>query len=107
MNIRTTAVNVPLPVAMFIAEVVYPNMYGLYFYGDYCSGNMKVLYQSGASGFLPRLLINALSGSVVTFGQDHHNELYTSNYNSGIIYHLIDASQAPGKNVPPTKAQIN
>lgn len=86
----------------------YPNMYGKYFYCDYCSGDYKVLYKSGGNWLSSVLIVDAASDASVTFGQDDHNEIYTSNYSTGVIYHLVDASHVTGREMlsQPASARV-
>jgi glucose/arabinose dehydrogenase len=60
---------------------------GMYFYGDYCGGQIYGITNSGA-GWTSTLVTN--SGlSITTFGEDDAGEIYLSQYTSGSIYRII------------------
>ena len=68
----------------------YPEMVGVYFYGDFCSGRIWGLQRapSGEWRGAPLLDTNA---SISSFGEDAAGELYVLNYGDGTVYHLIAA----------------
>jgi hypothetical protein len=75
-------------------------MYGKYFFSDYCSGIIRVLYMEGA---LPKEK-NVLDGADfahTSFGEDYHHELYINNISNGLIYRVTDGSAQ--KNYAGTK----
>ncbi len=67
---------------------LYPNMYGRYFFTDYCSGNF---WDMVTSNFSVTMHTNLTGFGYVSFGEATDGELYVSNLN-GNIYHLVDAS---------------
>ena len=66
----------------------YPALNGIYFYTDYCDGDIMALTPNGSGGFTEANLFAAGFG-VVAFGQDSHGEVYVVN-NSGAISRLVD-----------------
>lgn len=54
----------------------YNELYGKYFYTDYCASNIHYLVPNGAGGFTDTDLGNLGASSVVAFGVDKNGELY-------------------------------
>jgi hypothetical protein len=70
-------------------------LYGKYFYCDYCVSNIHYLRHL-ANGTFPDVNLGSLgAAAVVAFGEDKWGELYCSGYNSGIIYRFTSANCAP------------
>ena len=68
----------------------YPRMAGVYFFSDFCSGNIWGLTQTDGE-WQTRLL--AESGySVSSFGEDEASELYLVDLTSGILYAIVASS---------------
>jgi glucose/arabinose dehydrogenase len=68
----------------------YPELNGIYFFGDYCSGNLWGLRQNASGQWQTALLQN--SGlTISSFGQDAAGELYILDYGEGTIYRLAAA----------------
>ncbi|MFT4662190.1 MAG: glucose/arabinose dehydrogenase [Patiriisocius sp.] len=67
----------------------FPNMYGRYFYTDYCNGQFRTLEPDGVGGWDEELVSTAQGFGWNTFGQDANNELYVANA-SGIIFQVTD-----------------
>lgn len=72
----------------------FPRLQGVYFYGDYCSGNFWGLRQTSAN---PQngLLLDT-SYSISTFGEDEAGEVYLTDYGTGDIYRLTDPNPTSG-----------
>jgi len=71
----------------------YPNLYGTYIYGDYCSGKIWGATFDGASWSATE--IADMTSSQSSFGEDQHGELYVAAYNSapnGAVYRIVDTS---------------
>jgi glucose/arabinose dehydrogenase len=68
----------------------YPQMAGVYFFGDFCSGNIWGLRQESSGEWRMALLLNT-GVSISSFGEDVAGEIYVVGYRDGIIYHLIAA----------------
>ncbi len=74
----------------------YQELYGKYFFTDYCRAEMQYLESDGTGGFNnSNLGILAGSSSIVAFGEDRNGEIYCSGLNSGIVYHLISLNCSP------------
>jgi glucose/arabinose dehydrogenase len=63
-----------------------PTIYGLYFYGDYCSGEIFALQATGAGWNNYLLLDTALN--ITSFGEDEAGELYVCNQ-GGTIHRIV------------------
>ena len=66
----------------------YPQMAGVYFFGDFCSGNIWGLRQESSGEWKMALLLNT-GVSISSFGEDATGEIYVVGYSDGIIYHLV------------------
>ncbi len=62
----------------------YPNLQGVYFYGDYCSGRIRTLTRTGLGWQSAIALQSGLS--ISTFGEDEAGELYVADQGGGDIY---------------------
>lgn len=65
----------------------YPELEGLYFFGDFCSGRVWGLEQVG-SEWQSSLLFNS-GYRISTFGEDEDGELYLADLSGGGIYQII------------------
>ncbi len=68
----------------------YPNMRGIYFYGDYCTGRIWGASEDGGVWSTKLYLTTGLN--ISTFGEDQAGELYVANQ-KGAVYHLVDTSE--------------
>lgn len=64
----------------------YPNMNGIYFYGDYCSGRLWGLQRSGNAW--QNTLFSDTPYSISSFGEDQAGNVYITDYGSGNIYKI-------------------
>jgi glucose/arabinose dehydrogenase len=64
----------------------FPQMQGAYLYGDFCSGRIWGLRQSGEVWESKMLKDSGLS--ISTFGEDESGEIYVSDYGKGNIYKI-------------------
>jgi hypothetical protein len=62
-------------------------MEGVYFFGDFCSGNIWGLRQE-ASGKWAMALLLETDINISSFGEDIDGEIYVVSYSDGNIYHL-------------------
>lgn len=65
-------------------------MYGRYFYTDYCVGGIKSIHADGVGGWIEEDPNTQGSFGYTTFGEDYLGELYIINHSSNIIYKLVD-----------------
>jgi glucose/arabinose dehydrogenase len=74
----------------------YPNMYGKYFFVDYCSGKFRVTTKNADGTFTTELagdeLITADEFNFASFGEDRYGELYVAGITDGKIYKVADVS---------------
>lgn len=68
----------------------YPSMQGIYFYGDYCSGNIWGLVNSGGTwqGTPPGQPLIKAPFQLSSFGLDESGELYVADTTNGKIYRV-------------------
>jgi len=71
--------------------VRFPAMRGVYFYADYCSGNIWGLKRDGAD-WQTSLLLDT-DYRITAFGEDEDGNVYFANYFSGEIYRIADMSR--------------
>lgn len=64
----------------------YPNLQGLYFFADYCSGEIGTVNSTNTLTWLPDPNV----GTISTFGEDANGQLYVNGGNT--IYKIIDSS---------------
>ena len=64
---------------------------GVYFFADYCSGEIGMLSTEDNSNWEMNLTFPNINGSWVSFGEDISGELYIVSINGG-IYKIIDAA---------------
>ncbi|NJD56298.1 MAG: PQQ-dependent sugar dehydrogenase [Nitrospirae bacterium] len=69
----------------------FPQLQGTYFYGDYCSGRIWGLRQSGTEWMNKMLKDSGLS--ISTFGEDEAGEIYVADYGKGNIYKIEAAAK--------------
>jgi hypothetical protein len=67
--------------------VQYPDLYGLYIFCDYVTGNFWTTVSNG-SGNWNTTQLNLNQPNIATFGEDVNGELYAANLSTGEIYHL-------------------
>jgi glucose/arabinose dehydrogenase len=71
-----------------------PQMAGIYFYGDFCSGEVWGLLKQ-ASGAWDSDLIMDTPFLISSFGEDEAGELYLTDYGSGSVYRILGPSGFP------------
>jgi uncharacterized protein (TIGR03437 family) len=70
----------------------YPQLNGVYFYGDYCSGLIRAAVQQGANWTQADTLDTSFA--ISTFGEDENGELYVADH-SGRVYRIGADHPAP------------
>ncbi len=68
----------------------FPRMNGIYFYGDYGSGNFYGVQKDAAGVWRSKTFTATPASSVTTFGEDESGELYWANGSSGIVSRITD-----------------
>jgi glucose/arabinose dehydrogenase len=74
-----------------------PELTGIYFYGDLCTGRIWGASQQGTGGWTTTELLHP-SLTISTFGEDEAGEIYVANYSAtdGAIYRIIQAAATTG-----------
>ena len=65
----------------------FPELQGLYFYGDYCSGVIWAMWPDGQGGWNNGQLLDS-DGTISSFGEDEAGELYVTDLSKGTLTHL-------------------
>ena len=71
---------------------LFPNMFGKYFYVDFCTGVMYTTYWDGVT-WVSDSIAHLTPFAFSTFGEDINGELYLADKTNGIIYHIVDESE--------------
>jgi hypothetical protein len=69
-----------------------PALAGAYVFGDFISGRVWSLQQSGQA-WTRTLLMNTAGGDLAGFGQDQAGELYVARYSTGAVQRLHQVGQ--------------
>ena len=64
----------------------YPALYGRYFFGDWCTGQLWTMYRHNGQWRVEEAGVQRLLFS--TFGEDIHGELYGAGYANGTLYKI-------------------
>lgn len=64
---------------------LYPDLYGCYVFGDYCSGKWWFTRRNADGTFTTNLLASLNGYELSAFGQDYNGELYACQYASGKV----------------------
>jgi glucose/arabinose dehydrogenase len=66
----------------------YPQMCGIYLFGDFCSGRIWGLRREPSGEWEMTLLLET-GINISSFSQDAAGEIYVVGYSDGVVYHLI------------------
>lgn len=77
---------------------LFSNMYGKYFYADYCKGTIGTIFQEN-SEWVNKELVTFNPFSYTSFGENWIGELFLADASKGIIYLLYDGSDLPAGRV--------
>jgi glucose/arabinose dehydrogenase len=69
----------------------FPQINGVYFYADYCTGRIWGAVQNGTGWATTQLLDT--DASISTFGEDQNGELYVADRAGGQIYRIVGTDQ--------------
>jgi glucose/arabinose dehydrogenase len=73
---------------------LYPQLDGVYFYSDLCSGTIWGAIQDKQGRWISQDLLD--SGlTVTTFGEDEAGEVYVADYSSGVLYQVVGGQPTP------------
>lgn len=84
---------------------LYPRLYGVYLYGDYCSGRIWGLRRRNGQ-WESRLLVKT-SYAISTFGEDEAGELYVADAATGRILQISDAAGLGSTQMLPILLDVN
>ena len=73
----------------------FQELYGKYFFTDYCKADIRYLEANPGGGFSQTNLGLLGAASISGFGEDKNGEIYCAGLSSGTIYHIISANCAP------------
>lgn len=68
----------------------YPQIYGVYFFGDFCSGRIWGLWREASGAWKAALLLET-EVNISSFGEDAAGEIYAIDYDDSTIYRIIAA----------------
>src|SRR5438105_814504 len=71
----------------------YPSLFGLYFFGDFCSGRLWGLQQT--NGAWQTALLFETTLSIISFSEDESGHLWVADYNGGGIYPIVEGPPTP------------
>jgi uncharacterized repeat protein (TIGR01451 family) len=71
----------------------YPTFPGIYFYGDWCSGNIWGLRQT--NGSWQSSFLSPSNLALVAFCEDENGYLWAADYNGGAIYSIVEGPPTP------------
>src|SRR5438552_9875818 len=66
----------------------YPTLYGIYFFGDWCSGRVWGLRQT--NGACQSALLFYTTLSITSFAEDESGQLWVADYSGGAIYPIVE-----------------
>lgn len=67
-----------------------PALYGAYFFGDFCNGQLRAL-QPAPGGAWQLTKLTRANTKLSSFGEDEAGEVYAAGFDSGVIYRLVAA----------------
>lgn len=70
----------------------YPELYGKYIYGDFCSSRIWAITNNGDGTFTNTELLNYDNNEISGFGEDNNGELYMAALNDGKIFKITETS---------------
>jgi len=72
----------------------FPDLDGLYLYGDFCSGTLWALAPAGTGGWTVAVVAETGAG-IASFGEDEDGELYLTDLGSGTVFMITGRALAP------------
>ena len=72
----------------------YSNMFGYYFFSDYCNSMIQVL-KKNAGTYLNYNTVNYTNAAISTFGEDQYGEMYVADLNTGQVKKIVSSVCAP------------
>src|SRR4029453_11354611 len=71
----------------------YPSFYGIYYFGDFCTGRLWGLQRANGS-WESSLLFNTTL-SIIGFSEDESGQFWVSDYSGGAVYPIVEGPPAP------------
>jgi hypothetical protein len=71
-----------------------PHIYGIYFYADFCTGQIWGTTPNGLGGWTTTQLFDA-TFLISSFGEDQAGNMYVADYGNGKIYRITGTSTGP------------
>jgi uncharacterized repeat protein (TIGR01451 family) len=71
----------------------YPSFYGIYYFGDFCTGRLWGLQQVDGSWQSALLFDTTLS--IIGFSEDESGQLWVSDYSGGAVYPIMEGPPTP------------
>ncbi len=68
------------------------NLFGVYFYADFCTGRIWGATEDGEAGWMVAELLDT-EFRITTFGEDETGEIYVADFLSGTIYQIVHKSK--------------
>jgi hypothetical protein len=84
---------------------VYPNLYGVYLFADYCTGEIWSLTEGVPGAWTHAGPHYNGSFRISSFGEDEAGELYVVAYNTGTIYRVVETTGTPSPTATPTRTR--
>jgi hypothetical protein len=69
--------------------VAYPQLAGVYYFTDYCQGDLRAIYRDGST--FKATVVGQTAGNISSFGEDEKGEIYLAGDEDGKIYQLKPA----------------
>lgn len=73
---------------------LYPQLDGIYFYADYCSGRIWGAIRQADETWVSQQLLQT-SFNITTFGEDEAGEVYLADQSGGTLYRLVGEEPTP------------
>jgi sugar lactone lactonase YvrE len=86
-------------------NTIYPRMYGMYFFGDYCTGAIWGLTNQG--GIWTTNQLYTINDSISSFGEDDAGNLYVARIYSGVVCQIQDLGAADAPQFSPNGGTFN
>lgn len=84
----------------------YPNLYGKYFFCDYCNGKFYSLEQNDADEWVRFDVTGFIGGGWTSFGEDYLGELYVMSSGDDKIYRITDPCSASVAEITQDGAEL-
>ncbi len=87
--------------------VTYTDLFGMYIYADYCSGEFWALGPDGSGGWTNEEIEQISGGAWTSFGEDINGEIYVTGLNNGTVYQLTTDQLATPPSIVLAGTTIN